>query len=111
MVKNVVLINTLISLILLSVAWRVWQLRLRLAKITNALTKYERCYYGILHKAPAAIYTMQQNIKNLRSPNQGLQLQIQQVRQIVSLLSMGQQFWRRSGRRLGFKFVKNIIAK
>jgi predicted negative regulator of RcsB-dependent stress response len=111
MVTIVVLINTFISLILIYVAWRIWQLRLRLLKIANALTNYERCSHAILHGAPTAIYTRQQNIKNLRSGNQSLQLQIEQVRQIVSLLSMGQQFWRRSGRRQEFKFIKKTIAK
>jgi predicted negative regulator of RcsB-dependent stress response len=111
MVKIVVIINTLISLTLLYVAWQMWQLRLRLFNIANALIAYERCCHGVLHSAPNAIYKRQQNIKNLRSQNQSLEYKIQQIRQIVSVLSMGQQLWRRSGRRLRLKFVKKTVAK
>jgi predicted negative regulator of RcsB-dependent stress response len=111
MVTIVVLINTFISLVLLYVAWRIWQLRLRLAKIAKALSTYERCTHAVLQMAPQTIYTRQQKIQHLRMGNQVLQLQIQQIRQIFSLLFLGQQLWQRTGRKLGLKFVKKTIAK
>jgi Ca2+-binding EF-hand superfamily protein len=49
----------------------------------------------VLYKAPQAIYANQQNIYNLRQTNQLLEAQIQQIRQIFSLLAMGQQLWLR----------------
>lgn len=95
MVKVVVIINTLISLILLYTAWRVWRLRLRLVRITNWLILTERCSHAVLYTAPEAIYIGQQNIHNLRQTNQALDIQIQQLRQILGLLVVGQRFWRR----------------
>jgi hypothetical protein len=80
---------------LLYAARRVWRLKQRLEKITNILTAAERSTHAVLYKAPQAIYTNQQNIRNLRQANQLLELQMQQIRQIFSLLATGQQLWLR----------------
>ncbi|MFN6535475.1 MAG: hypothetical protein RM021_003775 [Nostoc sp. EkiNYC01] len=95
MVILVVIINTFISLILLYCAWQVWQLKQRLACIADSLTAYEICTHGTLDKAPENIYLSQQNISNLRQRNQALQIQIQQVQQIISLILLGRQIWQR----------------
>ncbi|MCX7595124.1 MAG: hypothetical protein N2235_15465 [Fischerella sp.] len=95
MVKVVVVINTLISMILLYVAWRVWRLRLRLIKITNWLNVTEHCSHAILYTAPERICISQQNIHKLRQTNQALEIQIQQLQQILGLLVVGVRFWRR----------------
>lgn len=99
MVTLVVTINILISLMLLFVAWRVWQLKKRIALLSDSLLHYERCSHNLLYKAPENIYLGQQNILNLRQSNQSLQIQIQQVRQIVSLLLLGRRNWGRYIRR------------
>ena len=111
MVTLVVVINVLISLILLYVAWRVWQLKQKLAFIADQLTIYERNTHAALSNAPKNIYTSQQNIHNLRQGNQGLQVQIQQVRQIVNLLFLGRRFWGRSFSRRGYQFGKKTVVK
>ncbi len=111
MVIVVVVINTLISLMLLYGAWRVWQLKQQLADIADTLTDYELCTHAALYQAPENIYISQQNIHNLRQRNQALEVQIQQVRQIVSLLFIGRQIWRRDFRRLKFTSGKKIVAK
>lgn len=95
MVILVVTINTLISLILLYIAWQVWQLKQRLASVADSLTAYEICTHATLHQAPENIYLNQQNIYNLRQKNQALQIQIQQVQQIISLILLGRQIWQR----------------
>jgi hypothetical protein len=95
MVTVVVVINTLISLVLLYVARRVWKLKQRLGRIADRLTAYERRCHAVLNKAPENIYTSEQNIHNLRQRNQALQMQIQQVQQIISLLLLGRQIWQR----------------
>ncbi len=95
MVTVVVVINTLISLSLLYVAWRVWKLKQRLSRIADRLTAYERCSHAVLSLAPENIYTSEQNIYSLKQRNQALQVQIQQVRQILSLLLLGRQIWQR----------------
>lgn len=103
MVTVVVMINMLISLMLLYVAWQVWKLKQKLAKIADRLIAAERSTYVVLHGAGEAIYKSQGNIHNLRRKNQPQQLQIQRVRQILSLLVGGQQVWRRYFLRLGSK--------
>jgi hypothetical protein len=102
MVKIVVIINIFISLMLLYVAWRVWQLKRQIAFISDRLLDYERCSHELLYQAPTNIYLAQQNIHNLRQSNQGVQIQIQQVRQIVSLLLLGQRTWGRYLRKTNF---------
>ncbi|MGI8500634.1 MAG: hypothetical protein ACR2LR_05780 [Hassallia sp.] len=113
MVLLVVIINTLISLILLYIARRVWKFKQRLAKITNRLTAAERWTHAVLDKAPSNISRRQQNIHNLRQGNQSIQLQIEQVRQIFSLLLVGQQIQRRYFVKLGLgtKYNKKIVVK
>jgi hypothetical protein len=91
----VVAINTLLSLVLFYVAWRVWKLKRKLKNITNTLIAAERSTHAVLYRAPNAIYVGQQSINNLRLRNQGLESQIQQIRQIFSLIAFGQQVWRR----------------
>ena len=111
MVILVILVNTLISLILLYVAWRVGQLKRQLAYMADSLTVYESCTHAALNKAPENIYLRQENIYNLRQRNQALQMQIQQVRQIVSLLLLGQQIWQRYFRRLELIPGKRTVGK
>ncbi|MEH1968437.1 MULTISPECIES: hypothetical protein [unclassified Nostoc] len=111
MVILVVIINTLFSLLLLYVAWRVWQLKQQLAYITDRLTAYESCTHTALNKAPENIYLSQQNIYNLRQRNQALQMQIQQVRQIISLLLLGQQIWQRYFLKLKLTSGKRTVEK
>ena len=96
MVILVVAINTLISLVLFYVAWRVWKLKQLLRIITDRLSYYESCSHTLLYAAPEKISSAQQSIYNLRQKNQRLEVQIQQIRQIVSLLFFGRQIWRRS---------------
>ncbi len=113
MVTVVVIINFLISLILLYIAGRVWQLKKRLANMANRLTAAERRTHTLLDKAPENISRRQQNIHNLRQANESIQVQIQQVRQIFSLLLVGQQIQRRYFVKvgLGTKFKKKIVVK
>jgi hypothetical protein len=111
MVILVILVNTFISLILLYVAWRVWQLKQQLAYIADRLTAYESCTHIALNKAPENIYLGQQNIYNLRQRNQALQIQIQQVRQIISLVLLGRQIWQRYFPKLELTSGKRSVAK
>ncbi|AVH68041.1 hypothetical protein CDG77_16350 [Nostoc sp. 'Peltigera membranacea cyanobiont' 213] len=111
MVILVILVNTLISLILLYVAWRMWQLKQQLAYIADRLTVYEICTHRALNQAPENIYLSQENIYQFRQKNQGLQIQIQQVRQIISLLLQGQQIWQRYFRRRQLISGKRTVAK
>lgn len=91
----VIAINTLISLTLFYIAWRIWLLRRRLTRIADVLSAAERSTHIVLHKAPMTIYLGQRNIRNLHQGNQPIQLQIQQIRQIFILLAFGHKIWNR----------------
>ncbi|OUL28024.1 hypothetical protein BV372_25315 [Nostoc sp. T09] len=111
MVTLVVILNILISLLLLYVAWRMWKLKQQIRIVADRLATYERYSHAVLYAAPENIYTAQQKISNLRQRNQSLEVQIQQVRQIISLLFLGRQVWRRSFQSLGSTFGKKTVAK
>lgn len=96
MVVTVVVFNFTLAIVLLYIAWQVQQLQFHLRRIADTLTLWQRNTAAVLQGTPDAIYTGQQGIKQLRRSNEPLQLQIQQVRQILILLGIGQQVWRRS---------------
>ena len=95
MVTFVVIINTLISLILFSVASKLWRIKKQLAIIADSFVAIEIRTHNLLCKAPDSIYLCRSKIDNLRKEKQLLQLRIQQLQQIVSLLFLGRQMWRR----------------
>lgn len=96
MVTLICLINTLIALMLLYVAWRVRQLRLRLARLADELSVYERSIHAALYEAPNDISTGRLAIHQLRkNPQALLNLELLRVQQALTLLGVGQQIWRR----------------
>ncbi|WP_414542346.1 hypothetical protein [Nostoc sp. CCY0012] len=111
MVTTVVVINTFISLILLFAAWQMWKLKGRIGRIADKLSAYERAAHAALYTAPERIDISQQKIHNLRQGNQGIQLQILQVRQIISLLLFGRRFWVRPFGRAGLGRGRKIVTK
>ena len=99
MVGTVVLINTLISVILLFIAWRIWRLLSRISRIANALTNYERKTNAVLHRVPAIISKGEKGVNNLRGKTALKQQQIQKVQQLFRMLLVGIQIWQRYIRR------------
>ncbi|MGB7443689.1 MAG: hypothetical protein WA919_21710 [Coleofasciculaceae cyanobacterium] len=94
MLTVVVILNFLISLFCLYVSWRVWKLRRVLRQTTNVLTAAERSVYKVLHVAPPAISQGQLGVQGLRERYQQLQIQLQMVRQVLTILSMVQGLYR-----------------
>ncbi|MEA5583474.1 hypothetical protein VB620_19280 [Nodularia harveyana UHCC-0300] len=111
MVTTVVVINTLISLVLLYIAWRVWKLKQWIGYIADKLNAYERNTHEFLYQAPENIDIAQQKIYSLRQRNQKLQVQVQQVRQIISLLLLGKRFWGRSFGKIELTSTTNTVSK
>ncbi|MBE9006866.1 hypothetical protein IQ259_17775 [Fortiea sp. LEGE XX443] len=111
MITVVVVINILISLLLLYGVWLLWKLKQQIAFIADRLTAYEKYSHTLLSQAPQNIDISQKNIHNLRQRNQSLQLKIQQVRQIVSLLLLGQRVGQRYFRQPNFFFLRKKVAK
>ncbi len=95
MVTVVVVINTLISLILFYVATKVWRLKKRITRLANILSVAER-KTARLAGVPAAMIKGQQTLYQLRQKKQPIEMQLARVRQIVKLVVVGQQIWRRS---------------
>lgn len=95
MVMVVVVINLTIALILLVVAWQLRLLKVRLARIANTLIALERSTHAVLWGAPNTIFVSQQGVYRLGQGNEPLQLQLQRIRQVLSLLVVGRQAWQR----------------
>ncbi len=111
MVTVVVVINILISLMLVYIAWRLWKIRLTLKRVTNILIVAERNTQRVLGTAPELIYARKRNIQNLRQGNQSLESQIQQVRQIIGLLLSGTQWWQRYSRQRTVGIKDTTLSK
>ena len=109
MVTIVVVLNVLISLLCLYVAWQVWNLRRTLAAVVDALTIAERNTYAVLHGAPNAIYKGQLGVHGLRERYQQLELQLQQVQKVLTVLGLLQSLLR-SGVRLRSRRALNSSA-
>lgn len=106
----VVVINLTLALILVYVAWRVWQLRSQLAMIADILSTYERNIHAGLTIAPKAIATSQIAIHQLRQPP--LQdLELLRLQQVLTLLGIGQQIWQQSRLVRRSKFIRKALAK
>lgn len=91
MVILVVVFNTLLSLLLLYVAWRVRKIQQVLAFVANKFISYERATHEALDQKPELIYASQQQIHKLRQGNQKLEVQIHQIQQVINLLLLGRQ--------------------
>lgn len=110
MVTVVVVINLALALMLLYVAWQVWQLRLRLARVADKIAAIERKLNAVLPVVPDAISTGRLAIDKLRG-NQPLDLELLRVQQVLTLLGIGQQIWQRSRLVRRSKFLKKALVK
>lgn len=95
MVVTIIIINVLIALSLLYTARRLWLLRRRFQRLNNILIAVNRSAGAALAGTPNAIYKGQRGFYQLKQRNEPLQVQLQRVRQVLSLLSVGQQAWQR----------------
>lgn len=105
MLTTVITINLLIALLCLYAAWRVWQLRRVLARVADTLNYAERCTHATLQDAPGAIIRGRSGTHQLRRQYQQLEQQLQAVRQVLALLSLGQVIWLQLGRGLAARRV------
>ncbi len=91
----VIIINLALALMLLYGAWRVRKLQRPLARLADIISRFEPGTHRVLHKAPNAISKGQLGINQLRQKQQQLEPQLQRVQLVLTLLSLGQQVWRR----------------
>ena len=106
MVTIVVLVNIVISLILLYLAQKLRKITYTLAFVADNLNQFERATYQLLHAIPENIYRDAENIHNLRLENQIRKRQIQQLRQIISLIILVKQIYQGQFRLLIPKITK-----
>lgn len=93
MLTVVVVLNVLISLLCLYVAWQVWNLRRVLGATADAVLVAERNTHKIFYGAPEAISQGQVAIGGVIDSYQQLELQLQKVQQVLTLLSLVQKVW------------------
>ena len=95
MITVVVCFNVLIALLCFYVAFKVWKFRQTLGKVADTLLSVERKAHSLLYGAPDAIIKGQLGANYLRSQYQQLEPQLQQVRQALAMLSLGNKVLRR----------------
>ncbi|WP_421657649.1 hypothetical protein [Leptothermofonsia sp. ETS-13] len=94
MLTIVLILNGLIGLGCLLVAWQLWRLKRQLANAADTLTAVERKVHRVLSPAPKYILMGQSGTHHLRKSLEGVEPQLQRIQQIMKLLSLSQIFWR-----------------
>ncbi len=95
MITVVVCFNVLIALLCFYIAFRAWKLRQTLGKVADTLLTVERKAHSLLYGAPEAIVKGQCGVNYLRLQYQQLEPQLQQARQAIAMLSLGNKILRR----------------
>ena len=111
MVTVVVILNLLITLLCLYVAWRMWQLRRVLAKATDALIAAEHSTHKVLNDAPEFVLRGQTGVAHLRKQYLRAAVQLQKAQQILTLLGLGQFVWKRYGRFIAPRNTRTTTAR
>ncbi len=91
MITVVIVLNVLISLLCLYVAWYLWNLRRALAVAADVLTLFDRDTHNVLHRAPNAISQGQFGVRAMRGNYRQLETQLKQIQQVLALLSLVQR--------------------
>lgn len=90
----VLVVNTILTLVCLVVAWKTWQLRRVLGRVANTLTLTEKTTRAFLQEAPDAIYIDQVGVYQLQEQYRQLGPQLLRAQQVLVLLSLSQTVWR-----------------
>ncbi|HLO50456.1 MAG TPA: hypothetical protein VK211_18715 [Kamptonema sp.] len=99
MLTTVLIINVLISLLCFYIAWKVWQVRRVLSRVESTLTVMERRSHNILSQAPEFLVKREKSVRKLRQQYQQLESQVQQLQQVLGLLTLGGTLWRSRSQR------------
>jgi hypothetical protein len=93
MITCVLIFNVLLSIACFYVAGQIWQFRQALVQTVAALTVSERATYDVLHGAPEGIMGNQVGINQLRQSYSHMEFQLEQLRRVTQLLSLGLSVW------------------
>jgi hypothetical protein len=95
MLTVILIINALMALLCLLVAWQVWKLRRILGQVADTLISVERSTHAVLYGAPEAIYKGQKGVYQLRAQVRQLEPQLRRAQQVLGLLSLGGIVWQK----------------
>lgn len=88
MLVFVVICNLFITLINSFIAWKIWQMRQALASIADILIALDGISAQILYIAPYALAPGQIATRNLKKRYRQLNLQLRQIRIIITIVSL-----------------------
>lgn len=111
MLITVVIFNLLIALGCLLVAFWIWKLQHTLARAATALEAAERRVHRVLYRAPEAICRGQVGIYQLRQTMRQLDPQLQQIRQVLMLLSLGRSLWQSQTPRRRWSLTRRMVRQ
>lgn len=109
MVIFVVIVNLVITFVNLSIAWRIWKLRLVLIRVRKTLTLVERRVDRVLAPAPEIITKGAKGTQYLTKSHQKLELQLQKTQQILTLIALGYRICQ--GRSKTKKGIQNRVVQ
>jgi hypothetical protein len=95
---SIAAINGTIALFGFWMAWQIWQIRGKLARVADTVSQAERKIDRALGVAPSAIERGQLGTQQLRQEYRALTTQQQRIAQVLSLLHAGGRIWRSSRR-------------
>lgn len=98
MVIIVIIINIFISLVCLSLARKIWMLRLTINRLEKKLILMEHRTRLVLEKAPNFIDSGQRGTAQLRQKYNQLQEKQQQLEQALGLISLAVKVWPQVGK-------------
>lgn len=98
MVIIVIVINTFISLLCLSLARKIGVLTLTINRLEKRLVLMEQRTRFVLEKAPNFIDSGQRGSHQLRQNYHQLQVKLQQLQQALGLISLAVKFWPKAGK-------------
>lgn len=111
MVTVVVFMNLGLTLVLLYVAWQIWQVRLKLARIADVLLVYERVTRAALQQTPNAIAVGRMAIRQAQQPNVPADLRLTRIQQVLNLSVIGLQIWQQTIVLRQADFFRKALAK
>lgn len=88
-----------------------WRLRQVIGRVAEKILAYERSIDVVLKQAPNAITKGQLGINQLRQKQQRLRPQLQRMRQVLTLIGLGRQIWRRFIRTQQTQIFQKSLAK
>ena len=97
MVSFVVITNVVLGLICLRLAQTLWKLKLKFTKIAGSILGVEQYFYRLLYNAPTKLDKATLSVNKARLGYQGLEQKLQKIQKFVSLINLGQSFWRQQG--------------